>query len=465
MSALLFRDVFTLVDRDIHEFRIMGKHGPGKTADRRSGNQKFDLTEWPARLEAEFPFGNEAVPNPGFNYLYDRVSNLEPGRERPVKVTLVPKTLKTPRIIAIEPTAMQFMQQGLMEKFVEYLEADKTVSGMIGFTDQAPNQEFARIGSLIGELATLDLKEASDRVSNQHVRIMLQRFTALKNAVDATRSRKAVMPDGSVIRLAKFASMGSALTFPMEAMVFLTLVFMGIERSLSCRLSRKDIKSYANQVRVYGDDIIVPVHFVHSVIHTLDTFGYRVNMGKSFWNGKFRESCGKEYFHGVDVSITRVRKVLPTSLTDRSEDGRSKWASSIISTVALRNQLYSAGLWRTAGYLDRMLLVQLGRWYPVLTLDSSSIAFTGKEGNGSPILGRQSFLSYKAEWADCDLHIPLVKGWHVYSEIPISRLSGEGALLKWFLKRGEQPFANVNHLERSGRPKAVSIKLGWKPPF
>lgn len=465
MSALLFRDVFTLVDRDIHEFNIMGKHGPGKTADRNSGNQKYDLSEWPARLEAEFPYGNEAVPNPGFNYLYERVAILEPGEERPVKVTLVPKTLKTPRIIAIEPTAMQYMQQGLMEKFVKYLEIDKTVSGMIGFTDQIPNQDLAREGSLYRELATLDLKEASDRVSNQHVRALLQRFPTLQRAVESVRSRKAVIPGGPVIRLAKFASMGSALTFPFEAMVFLTLVFLGIEKELNRPLTRKDFKVLSNQVRVYGDDIVVPVRFVSSVVRVLDTFGYKVNTGKSFWNGKFRESCGKEYFDGVDVSITRVRRLLPTQLTDRSEKSRSERASSIISTVALRNQLYVSGLWQTAEYLDRILSSVMKNWYPVLNLDSSSIAYTGKVGNGSPILGRQSVFSYEAEWADCDLHIPLVRGWHVSSEIPMNAISGEGALLKWFVKRGEQPFANVNHLERSGRPNAVSIKLGWKSPF
>lgn len=453
------------MDEDIHTFNIMGRHGPGATADRNSGNQKFDLQEWPVRLEAEFPYGNEAVPNPRYNYRYNHVQLLEPGRERPVKVTLVPKTPKTPRIISIEPTANMFMQQGLSERFVEYLETDKTVSSMIGFSDQFPNQEFARIGSLNRELATLDLKDASDRVLNQHVRLLLSRFSALRDAVEAVRSRKAVMPDKSVIRLAKFASMGSALTFPMEAMVFLTLVFVGIERELGRQLTRRSVKSFADQVRVYGDDIIVPVRFVHSVIRTLDAFGYRVNTDKSFWNGKFRESCGKEYYDGVDVSITRVRRLLPTSLTDRSERGRQIWASRIISAVSLRNQFYCSGLWRTAGYLDEMIEPLLRFYYPVLPLDSSSIAFTGKVGNGSPILGRQSFLDYKVEWADCDLHIPLVKGWYTHSEIPVMAITGEGALLKWFVKRGEQPFANVNHLERSGRPKAVSIKLGWRSPF
>jgi len=476
VSALLFRDVFTLVERDIHNCNITGKHGPGQTADRRLGNQKFYLDEWSARLEAVFPYGSEAVPSPRFvnpivdtdgldANLYDRVNILELGEERPVKVTLVPKTPGKPRIISIEPTCTMFMQQGLGEKFCEYLETDKTVSGMIGFTSQLPNQEFAREGSHLGILATLDLKEASDRVSNRHVETMLQRFPTLKGAVDAVRSRRAVLPDGSIIDLVKFASMGSALTFPVEAMVFLTLVFVGMERELNRQFTRKDIKSFASQVRVYGDDIIVPVTFVSSVISVLECFGFRVNAGKSFWNGKFRESCGKEYFDGVDVSITRFRREIPASLTDRSVNGGSNWASKIISTVSLRNQLYSAGLWQSAMCLDGYLAPLLKHYYPVLNLDCSSVAFTGKPGNGSPLLGRQSFFGYEAEWADDDLQIPLVKGWTVRAKNPMNGIDGPFALVKWFVKRGDMPFADVDHLERSGRPKSVSIKLGWKPPY
>jgi hypothetical protein len=459
VSALLFRDVFSLMDSDVYNENIMGRHGPGATADRLRGNEKYDLTEWPERLEREFSFGYHASPSPRYNQEdYSRVSILEPGAERPVKVTLVPKTLKTPRVIAIEPTAVQYMQQGIMEKLVDYLERDETLSGMIGFSEQGPNQTLAREGSRKGLLATLDLSEASDRVSNQHVRVMLQRFPSFSRAVDATRSRKADVPGHGVIRLAKFASMGSALCFPFEAMVFLSLIFIGIERELNRPLTRKDLKVLSSQVRVYGDDLIVPVRFVPSVIATLESYGYRVNAHKSFWNGKFRESCGKDYYDGLDVSVVKCRRVLPTSRNDVQET---------ISLVSLRNQLYFAGLWRTAGYLDRILASVL-RHYPVLDPDLTATSFTGKvEPSKSSLLGRQSIMSFDRDiiWADSDLQIPLVRGYVVSAKAPKSEISGTGALLKGFLKRGEQPFADRDHLERQGRPQAVNIKLRWKAPF
>lgn len=455
VSALLFRDVFTSIDMDVYNGNILGKHGPGSTADRLHGNAKYDLREWPSRLESEFPFWEHGIPNSRYLHRYDHVSLLEPGQERPVKVTLVPKTLKTPRVIAIEPTAVQYMQQGIMEKLVQYLESDQTLSGMIGITDQVPNQDLAREGSRDGLLATLDLSEASDRVSNQHVRVMLQRFPSLLRAVDATRSRKADVPGHGVIRLSKFASMGSALCFPFEAMTFLSLIFLGIEKELKHQLTRKEVVTFHGQVRVYGDDIIVPVRYVPSVISTLENFGFRVNAGKSFWNGKFRESCGKDYYDSHDVSVVRVRRIFPVSRIDAPE---------VVSLVALRNQLYYAGLWQSAGYLDRILEPLLVH-YPVLEPDTDAISFTGKCGSGSPLLGRHSFLGFRTQAVCAKLQVPLVRGWQLKSNPPISKISGEGALLKWFLKRGDLPFADRDHLERQGRPKSSTLKLRWKTPY
>lgn len=448
VSVLLWADILTRVDGDVYDDRIVPNHGPGKTADRLSGNRKFDQTEWPERLERMFPYGVHALPNARFSYLADRVHFLEPGTERPVRVISVPKTLKTPRIIAIEPTCMQYMQQGIKDKIVEYIEHgyeecgkhyDFRFSSMIGFEDQIPNQEMARQGSLDGSLATLDLSDASDRVSNQLVRLLLSNHPHLREAVDSCRSRKADVLGHGVIRLAKFASMGSALTFPIEAMVFLTTVFVGIERELGTPLTRKDIISFLGKVRVYGDDIIVPVEYTQSVVATLEAFGFVVNTGKSYWNGKFRESCGKEYYDGHDVSVSRVRRVLPARRTEVPE---------MISLVSLRNQLYFAGCWTTAGWLDKRIKRLLGR-YPTCSPTS-------------PVLGRHTVTNWHSADKWCgDLHIPMVKGYVVKASLPRSIATGEGALLKCFLKRGDEPFADRKHLERQGRPDAVNIKLRW----
>jgi hypothetical protein len=463
ISDLLFRDLFVSIDRKVAYYELVPKHGPGATADKLMGNQKYNQVEWTDRLEEVFPHRIYLFPNWGLSRQLPESDIREPGNERPVRVITVPKTQKTPRIIAIEPTCMQYMQQAVLEVIYDGVDEDFVLSSLIGFLDQTPNQELARKGSIDGKLATLDLKEASDRVSNQLVLNMLSSYPHLNDAVQATRSRKADVPGHGVKRLAKFASMGSALCFPFEAMTFLTLIFLGIERELSRPLTKKDVRSFLGKVRVFGDDIIVPKEYTRSVVRELEAFGFLVNSSKSFWNGLFRESCGKEYYAGQDVSITRVRTGLPTQRKDARE---------VLATSSLRNQLYRAGLWRTVAFLDEWLGTKIP--YPVVE-------------ETSPAIGRHSFLGIDQDMAqhrrssetgypsagpvlvriqkrwDRNLHRPVVKAYEVDTTLPRNEVDGVGALLKFFLKRGDLPIADRRHLERSGRPRSVDIKARWLP--
>lgn len=455
-SSVLFAGMFSKADSDVYYERIFPRHGPGKTAERLSANSKFALGTWTARLENVFPYRDHAIPSwREGSTLLDRVQVLEPKEEIPVRVVSVPKTLKTPRIIAIEPAPMQFMQQGLLSCLMEHFHEDDLLRNVIGFRDQQPNKAMAQKGSLTGSLATLDLSEASDRVSNQLVRLMFHRFPNLLEAVDASRSRKADVPRHGVQRLAKFASMGSALCFPVEAFVFTTIIFDAIAQELNRPLSRKLIHEFVGSVRIYGDDIIVPTDFAACVRTRLETFGFRVNIHKSFMEGNFRESCGGDYFMGQDVTPIRLRNLIPTHTQDANE---------MVSFVAFRNQLYKRGLWQTAKYLDSRIIGIL-KFFPVVE-------------ETSPLLGRLSFLGWQAEAADSDTHAPVCKGYVVRSESPSDPLDGEGALLKFFLSRSspldegsdtersfQQEPLSEGHLERAGRPEALYLKLRWRTPF
>ena len=439
ISRLVFGRVFSRMDSLHAAGQLVPKHGPGATADRLSGNRKFDLQEWHWRLErGGFHSVDFLLPNQRYWHRLDRVTFAEPGDERPSRVISVPKTLKTPRIIAIEPTCMQYAQQAVAEPLVRLLEADPVSRNLVGFTDQVPNQKMARRGSLDGSLATLDLSEASDRVSNLLVEIMLQGYTHLRDAVQSCRSLLADVPVHGTIPLNKFASMGSALCFPIEAMVFATVALVGIEKSQERLLSSSDLESLKDSVRVYGDDIIVPVDYAESVVAALELYGFKVNDHKSFWTGMFRESCGKEYFMGHDVSIVKAREVLPRNRQD---------VSALVSTVSLRNQFYWAGLMRTTLNLDCHLEKLLMGYYPFVSQDS-------------PVLGRETSGDLTINGWNARTHKPTVKGWVECSTPPRNRdISGEAALLKFFLKRSVEPYADKKHLERSGRPRAVSIKL------
>jgi len=464
MSDMLFGDLFAKVDRDVHWGRLIPKHGPGAVADRLSSNAKYELRTWPARLQPFFPAEDFLIPNGHFRDNLEReIDVLEPGQELPVRVITVPKTLKSPRVIAIEPAAMQYAQQSLRFAIQEALNEDDFLTRVIGLDDQSPNQELARQGSLSGDLATLDLSEASDRVSNQHVLAMLDGYPQLLGAVQSCRSRKADVPGHGVIRLAKFASMGSALCFPIEEMVFLTVIFLGIQRELNTPLCREDLVKFSRQVRVFGDDIIVPRDYVLSVVDELSAFGHKVNVSKSYWTGRFRESCGKEYYDGHDVSIVRVREVLPSRRPD---------ASGVQAAVALRNLFYQAGTWSGARWLDNFLSDLMGH-FPNVAPTSS-------------VLGRVSFLGYEYHGIDANTHSPFVTGFRVSALAPEDNLEGDGALLKCLLRLHPvrltppmglpvdtevsltshlMPSIDTEHLERSGRPERVSIKLGRGTPY
>jgi hypothetical protein len=337
---------------------------------------------------------------------------------------------------------MQYAQQAVAEALVRELETDNVSRNFVGFTDQTPNQRLAKKGSLDGSLASLDLSEASDRVSNQLVEVLFCGFTHLRDAVAASRSYRADVPGFGIHNLTKFASMGSALCFPVEAMVFATVVFMGIEESNGHKLTRERLKTYAGKVRIYGDDIIVPAEYAHSVMSRLEAFGFKVNRHKSFWTGNFRESCGKEYYRGHDVSIVKLRQLPPSSHKD---------VEQVISWVSFRNQLYDFGYSQLVDFIDQFLLKVLKGNFPRVGRDSS-------------LLGRYTReLNYDVHSMDRKTHQPLAKGWVVSAKAPRSTISGEGALLKYFLKRGGLPSADEKHLERSGRPRAVSIKLVKAP--
>lgn len=445
VSRLLFGRVLTGMDLLCASGELVPRHGKGTTAERLLGNQKFYQREWPKRLEqAGFYADSFLIPNHRYYPHLEHVEFLDPGEERPSRVISVPKTLKTPRIIAAEPVCMQYAQQAIAGPLVELLEHDRVSQWFVGFTDQVPNQVLAREGSIDGGLATLDLSEASDRVSNQLVRHMLHGYTNLSEMVQACRSLQADVPHYGVKPLVKFASMGSALTFPIEAMVFCTLAFVGIERCLDSKLTEDDVKSFRGQVRVYGDDIVVPVQYAVSVSEVLESFGFKVNTRKSFWTGKFRESCGKDYFKGRDVSVVKVRRVAPASRRDVEE---------IVSMVSLRNQLYHRGFVTTVDILD-LYLGKLLRHYP-------------RVNPNSPLLGRHS-IDVTIDEMCPRTHKPLARGYVVKETLPENRVDDHQALLKVFLMNFEKdslPAVDANHLERSGRPSGVALKLTKADPY
>jgi hypothetical protein len=206
------------------------------------------------------------------------------------RLDTVPKSAKTDRMIAIEPCMNMFMQRGIGSLIRSRL---KRVG--IDLDDQTNNQRLALRGSIDGSYATIDLAAASDTVSTALVEVLLPQDWF--DAMDLVRSKRGILPSGKVITYSKFSSMGNGFTFELESLIFWAL----------CS-AVKDYYPTESDLLVYGDDIVCPTAISGSIIELLEYCGFKTNDDKSFINGPFRESCGKHYFLGVDVTPFYVRK-------------------------------------------------------------------------------------------------------------------------------------------------------------
>jgi hypothetical protein len=446
---------------DFSPCNLLPEHGPGATADKRKGNLKFIWREWNERLEPFFPFVGTAyfgLPDEQDRELQE-VTFVPEQEERPVKVTLVPKTLKTPRVIAIEPSCNVYVQKALQTELYARLEAYWLTRGLLNFTDQSINQHLALTSSSTGRFVTIDLSDASDRVPHSLAMRMFDGNPDIRDAIESCRSRRAELPTGEVIPLKKFASMGSALCFPVEAMYFFTLCVMAVADSRKVPLTQHTAFQLSRDVYVYGDDIIVPTDEAGPVLDYLQKYNCKVNDSKTFLRGNFRESCGVDAFAGEDVTPTYLRRERPKDKQQVAE---------CLSWVATANLFYSRGYWRTADLMFRTCEKILGP-LPYVSPESSA-------------LGRVSFLGYRSveRWDDAGPW-PLTRAWVPSMRQRSDKLTGYAALTKSLLRlhkfaredeevsdrsvfrsliRGD---AHNDHLEQTAPRGEVTLKRRWVP--
>ncbi len=200
------------------------------------------------------------------------------------KLIFVEKNAKTHRPICVEPLLNGFMQLGIGA----YLKDRLRIHAKQDLGDQVRNQSLAQAASVSGKLATIDLSSASDTLAFSVVFDLLP-----EEWVDllATFRTGHMNYGGREYELEKFSSMGNGYTFELESLIFWAL------SSACTELSGED----RDLVSVYGDDIIVPVKAVDLLMATLTWCGFNLNREKSFWTGKFRESCGADWLDGDAV--------------------------------------------------------------------------------------------------------------------------------------------------------------------
>lgn len=329
-----------------------------------------------------------------------RVNFPESYLPQPIDVlTDVHKDSRGRRLICKQTVKNMMYQQSLSRQLVKHIESHPLTSSYVNFTDQTINQRMALDGSIDGENATVDLKEASDRNPWSGVRLLLP--VSIVRESEKCRSEFFTMPfaqiertglkpdmfieapeflreDKSyrkflyadrfvpVFRYRKFAAMGSTMCFPIMALTIWAISVATIYHEVG------DFDYAVKSVHIYGDDLIVPARLVSKIYAQLEAYGYAINKGKSFVNAdpllpKFRESCGVDAFNGVNVTPVKFRAACPMTFSD---------IGSICGWVEYANEFHKRGLKETAWLIREYVVKAVGSESLLLSGSDSAVSFT-----------------------------------------------------------------------------------------
>lgn len=296
LARELLERIFTSSHPQVEELRRFqkepwGRQGPGAVADRSSPHQKWDFSHWPGLDKRLYAF-SDTLGIPSKECL-----------EQPdARVTHVPKDFRGPRIICIEPKENQFAQQGIMDILYRLLSTHPLTKDSISFrsTTQSERLCFSQ------NVGTIDLKDASDMISLEMGRLLLPRWVF--KLVTRYRTRK-ISYQGISWAPNCLATMGNACCFPLE-----TLLFWAIARSVVSSEELREKNVPPRPVRVYGDDIIVPIKAAGDVVAELERYGLTVNKEKTCVKTLVKESCGEWVCNGFSQRLVKVKSMNVSNL-------------------------------------------------------------------------------------------------------------------------------------------------------
>lgn len=403
------------------------KHGPGAVAGKEQTIDKYNF-DVPFEMAEVFPlhyfFSIREIDEFGsINYFPSSPSHkLLP----PARIVFVEKDSRGPRTISCEPKERQWLQQMIGRSLMSYAELHPYSRGHVNFTDQSINGEIAIKSSVTKEYATLDLKDASDRLSWA---LIAQIFpSTITRMLAATRSTHSELPDGRVVKLKKFAPMGSATTFPIQSIAFFSICVGAIAQR-----SNEDWASCARHVYVYGDDIIVPVKYADSCIAALEIFGLKVNRDKSFIHGPFRESCGRNALGGIVTTPIRLRSQFPIKRSQTDQ---------IVSLIETSNLLFYKGFWRSSDYIVQRVESIIGL-LPCVPYQSGCLGVTEYSNRFWTRKDEDPIIN--AEWADTKDGVDTI-----FAQIKQPERSRRVGSVTWN-KKLQAPQIRVNRVSLEGK--------------
>lgn len=320
------------------------------------------------------------------------------------RVELVPKNWKTDRTIACEPEGNLPLQLA----FDTYAKR-KLRRFHIDLRNQSANKVKARHASIHNDYVTVDFERASDTISYNTVQWMFPEdwFRYLSDV--RSPCYRGVFGEGTY---AKFSSMGNGSTFSIE-----TLLFAGVCWAVGSR-----------SFLVYGDDVIIERKYYADFLSLAKFLGFTVNEAKTFSDGPFRESCGGDYFNGVDVTPVYIRNIdrrkaslchLVNTMGELTFPGAEM--VDVLTKIVLDNSLHfvpwnentMSGIWidpglaRRRGILKRKVVRKGGprlHYYKAWVPQSRSRSFVDSRGYYLWFLYRNAQAFFGGPWEISRLH-------------------------------------------------------------
>lgn len=302
------RQLVGLVIYKVDWLSIIPSHGPGAVFPPRRPCNKSNFDTMYSSIQRWYPWDSHFCAIPSFwvdSMVEGSLGPINELDEIQCRLQAVPKDSRGPRLICVHPAEAIWIQQGQRRVLERAISTSNLTKKVITFHDQTTNGYLAQVSSWSGEFVTLDLKEASDRLSSTLVRYLFG--DAVSEWMSAARAQTVQLPSGDRIRLNKWAPMGNCLTFPVQSLCFWALVRAGI---------RYHHGTDCDEVYVFGDDIMFPSRFYDGAVRALVAAGLVPNVTKTFRLGSFRESCGVDAFDGIDVTPFRARRAQVASVSD-----------------------------------------------------------------------------------------------------------------------------------------------------
>jgi len=331
------------------------------------------------------------------------------------RISLVSKSYKIHRVTASEPEINMLFQTQ-----VDYFLKKRLHRWGIDLKDQFRNKEYARLGSIDGSIATIDLSMASDTMARELIPFLFD--DEWSYYLNLLRCPEYSGPFGEG-NYAKFSSQGNGITFALETVIFAAAMKVTGSKTVS----------------VYGDDIIIDSDRYQRAVFLLNFLGFIPNEEKSFHEGPFRESCGGDFFRGEDIRPFYIKKSSKLPKTDLCH---------------IVNGLSSVAGKELGSYLKR--LIKLSR-LPLVPHSENSRQGVHVDIQTAYRLGLIKTNANKLEWMPCY--------WGYVEKSVIKRRSNVKTYLLWLLHKETHP--NSHHTSSMVESRSI-VRYGqirWQIPI